>query len=167
MFSWVKTFQFQIKFHLHIFLMILLTISQHWFIKFSPLQWCHNEHDGISNHWHLDCLLNPLFRLTGEFPAQRASNAENVSIWWRPFAVITWIIVDQDVWCHIASPGIILCMGPANERCYFVMSSPIGWAHTQNDPCITKPQAVPPYMLRVFFEREHEYIFAFSLISLL
>ena len=52
---------------------------------------------------HRDCLLNCLFRLrskkisklrvtglctgnspiTGEFPAQRASNAENVFIWWR------------------------------------------------------------------------------------
>ena len=31
--------------------------------------------------------------------------------------------------------GIILCMGPANERRrYNVTSSPIGWAHTQNDP---------------------------------
>ena len=25
------------------------------------LQWCHNESDGISNHWRLDCLLNRLF----------------------------------------------------------------------------------------------------------
>ena len=25
------------------------------------LQWCYTEHDGISNHWHLDCLLNCLF----------------------------------------------------------------------------------------------------------
>ena len=66
------------------------------------LQWRHNEHDGISNHQPHDCLLNRLFRhkskktsklrvtglcagnspVTGEFPAQRASNAENVSIWW-------------------------------------------------------------------------------------
>ena len=31
--------------------------------------------------------------------------------------------------------GIILCMRPANERRrYIVTSSPIGWAHTQNDP---------------------------------
>ena len=36
------------------------------------------------------------------------------------------------------SPGIILWVGPANERrCYIVTSSFIGWAHTQNDPCIT------------------------------
>ena len=67
------------------------------------LQWRHNEHDGISNHRRLDCLPNRLFicrskitsklRVTGlyegnstvavEFPAQRASKAENVSIWWR------------------------------------------------------------------------------------
>ena len=67
------------------------------------LQWRHNERDGVSNHQPHDCLLNRLFRrrskktsklrftglctgnspITGEFPAQRASNAENVSIWWR------------------------------------------------------------------------------------
>ena len=58
-----------------------------------------NDRDGVSNHQHHDCFLNRLFRhtskhrvtdlcawnspVTGEFPAQRASNAENVSIWWR------------------------------------------------------------------------------------
>ena len=66
------------------------------------LQWHQNGRDGVSNHQRRDCLLNRLFRrrskkipklrliglcagnspLTGEFPAQRASNAENVSIWW-------------------------------------------------------------------------------------
>ena len=67
------------------------------------LQWRHNERDGVSNHQPHECLLNCLFGrrskkasklratghcagnspATGEFPAQRASNAENVSIWWR------------------------------------------------------------------------------------
>ena len=67
------------------------------------LQWRHNEHDGVSNHRRHDCLLNRLFRhrskktsklrvtrhcegdsmVTGELPAQRASNAENIPIWWR------------------------------------------------------------------------------------
>ena len=67
------------------------------------IQWRHNERDGVLNHRRLDCLLNHLLRcrsrktsklcvtglcdgnspLTGEFPAQRASNAENFSIWWR------------------------------------------------------------------------------------
>ena len=68
-----------------------------------PLQWRHNGRDGVSNHQPHDCLLSRLFRRkskktsklrvtglcavnspgTGEFPAQMASNAENVSIWWR------------------------------------------------------------------------------------
>ena len=67
------------------------------------LQWRHNGHDSVSNHHPHDCLLNRLFRLrskkssklrvtglcagnspgTGEFPAQMASYAANVSIWWR------------------------------------------------------------------------------------
>ena len=67
------------------------------------LQWRHNERDSVSNHQPRDCLLNRLFKaqiketsklrvtglcegnsqVTGEFPAQKASNAENVSIWWR------------------------------------------------------------------------------------
>ena len=61
----------------------------------STLKWRHNGRDSISNHQPCDCLLSRLIRLrvtglcvgnspeTGEFPAQRASNAENVSIWWR------------------------------------------------------------------------------------
>ena len=67
------------------------------------LQWHHNDNDGVSNHQPHGCLLNRLFRRrskktsklrdtglcvgnstgTGEFPAQRPSYAENVSIWWR------------------------------------------------------------------------------------
>ena len=67
------------------------------------LQWRHNESIGVSNHQPHDCLLNRLFKaqikeisklrgtgfcegnspVTGEFPAQRDSNAENDSIWWR------------------------------------------------------------------------------------
>ena len=67
------------------------------------LLWRHNGRDSVSNHRPHDCLLNRLFRRRskktsklhatglcagkspgiGEFPAQMASNAENVSIWWR------------------------------------------------------------------------------------
>ena len=66
-------------------------------------QWRHNGHNGVSNHQPPDCLLNRLFLrrskktsklrvtglcvgnspATGEFPAQMASNAENVIIGWR------------------------------------------------------------------------------------
>ena len=70
----------------------------HWLkVKGQSLQWCHDEHDGISNHQRLDCLLSCLFKrwskkssklhvtglcegnplVTGGFPSQRASNMEN------------------------------------------------------------------------------------------
>ena len=70
---------------------------------FRALQWRHNGCDGVSNHQPLHCSINCLFRsrskktskpcvaglcarnssTTGEFPAQLASYAESVSIWWR------------------------------------------------------------------------------------
>ena len=66
----------------------------------NTLQWRHDGRDSVSNHQSHDCLLNRLFTrsskktsklrvtgfcvgnspVTGEFPAQMASNAENVSI---------------------------------------------------------------------------------------
>ena len=82
------------------------------------LQWRHNARDGVLNHQPHHCLLSRLFvrrskktsKLcvtglcagnspgTGEFPAQMASNAENVSIWWRHHVPIylahaNWMIV--------------------------------------------------------------------------
>ena len=69
-----------------------------------PLQWRHNERDGVSNHRCLNCLLNHfLWRkskktsklwVTGpcEGNPRVTSNAENVSIWWlhgRKFIIIT------------------------------------------------------------------------------
>ena len=69
----------------------------------SSLRWRHNGCDGVSNHQPHDWLLNRLFRrrskktsklrvtglcagnspVSGDFPVQRARNAENSSIWWR------------------------------------------------------------------------------------
>ena len=71
-----------------------------------PIRWRHNDRDGVSNHRRLDCLPDRLSRrrskktsklrvtglcegnspVTDEFPEQMASNAENVSIWWRHHA---------------------------------------------------------------------------------
>ena len=68
------------------------------------LHWRHNDHhDGVSNHQPRHCLLNGLFRrrskktlklrvtdlCTVNSPGTGASNAENVSIWWRLHEVIT------------------------------------------------------------------------------
>ena len=78
------------------------------------LQWRHNGRDGVSNHQPHDCFLNRLFRHrskktsklrvtglcagnspeAGEFPAQMASNAENVSIWWRHHG---WCVTNPDI----------------------------------------------------------------------
>ena len=78
-------------------------IEGHLSVDYTTLLWRHNERDSVSNHQRLYCLLKRLFRRrskvtselrvtglcawnspgTGEFPAQKASNAENVSIWWR------------------------------------------------------------------------------------
>ena len=82
---------------------LFLPLYQKKCVSFMALQWRHNDRDGVSNHQPHDCLLNRLFRCrskeasklrvtslclgnspgAGEFPAQRASNAENASIWWR------------------------------------------------------------------------------------
>ena len=71
--------------------------------QIDTLQWRHNGHSGVSSHQPHTCLLDRLFRrrskktsklrvtglcegnspVTGDFPAPRTSNAENVSIWWR------------------------------------------------------------------------------------
>ena len=93
-------------------------ISQiHCFVSYlsmCALQWHHNELDGVSNHQPCHCFLSHLFGRrskktsklrvtglcvgnspgTGEFPAQMASNAENVSIWWCHHGRITvWLIM--------------------------------------------------------------------------
>ena len=73
------------------------------FKKCFTLKCRHNERDGVSDHQPYGCLPSRLIRrkskktskcrviglcagnspVTGEFPARRASNAENISIWWR------------------------------------------------------------------------------------
>ena len=79
------------------------SLFDQWRLIVKSLQWRHNERDGVSNYQPHDWLFNRLFRriskktsklrvtglcvgnspVTGEFPTQRASNAENVPIWWR------------------------------------------------------------------------------------
>ena len=87
------------------------------------LQWRHNEHEGVSKHQSSDCLLNCLFRrrsektskfrvtglcernspVTGEFPAQSASNAKEVSI---VVAVIYTQVMVLDGYCRMTLPFI-------------------------------------------------------------
>ena len=106
-----------------------------------PLQWRHNGHDSVSNHQPHDCLLNRLFRRrskktsklcvtglcagnspgTGEFPAQMASNAENISIWWRHHAVVQSVSPYLEDFLankkgvihhrHFISMALVVCIG--------------------------------------------------------
>ena len=90
-----------------------------WVTKLAPVQtivWRHNGRDGVWNQQPHDCFLNRLFRrrskktsklrvtglcagnspITGEFPAQMASNAEYVSFWWRHHELLSSRITIRD-----------------------------------------------------------------------
>ena len=95
------------------------------------LQWRHC----ISNHQLHDCLLNHVFRhrskktskfrvtglcegnslVTGEFPAQMASNAENISIWWSHY-VLSFL----HYWHYLNHPSQSACNIDVScfPRCY-------------------------------------------------
>ena len=100
-----------------------LTLNGHmmfWRRASWTLPWRHNDHDGVSNHQPHGCLLNRLFRRrskkisklrvtgplcgeftgTSEFLAQRASNVENVSIWWR----------HHECWLQTQNPESLICI---------------------------------------------------------
>ena len=84
----------------------------------TSLQWRRNERHGVSNHRRLHCLPNCWYRprskktskslvtglcarnspVSGELPTQKASSAENVSIWWRHHDRSLWMFVCVCVW---------------------------------------------------------------------
>ena len=114
---------------------------------FLPLQWHHNARDGVSNHQRLHCLLNCWFRrrskktsklrvtglcdgnstVPGEFPAQKASNAENVFISWRHNVCVTasrcalWY---ECIWFHRQSNNTTSLMAHFGVKYY----SDVTWA---------------------------------------
>ena len=93
----------------------------------ATLQWRHNGRDGVSNHQPHHCLLNRIFRrrskktselrvtglyarnspVTGEFPAQMASNAENGSIWWRHHEERRDALINVNQLCPTDKPNFI------------------------------------------------------------
>ena len=120
-------------------------------IKIMALQWCHIEHDGISNHQRLDYLLNRVLRyrskkisklrftglcegnslVTGEFPTQRASNVENVSIW-----INGWVnsLEAGDSRCHCAHYDINLMRKDSPRLCniLYVDALCLKWNSTEH-----------------------------------
>ena len=101
-------------------IMSVLTIAQRGLYLLNgkavtPLQWSHNECNGVSNHRRLNfrpsrvflrrskrisrlrvtglCEGNP--SVTGGFPSERASNGESDSLWWRHHAASDFHMVWQ------------------------------------------------------------------------
>ena len=129
------------------------TGAKEWVMSQITLQWRHNGRDSVSNHQPHDCLLKRLFRRrskktsklrvtglcagnspgTGEFPAQMASNAENISIWWRHHEVSRCSqSLGKDVTSHVnkgsategnryAMSSLIQCTLLATVEVYFVI----------------------------------------------
>ena len=105
---------------IEIFLQVIWSMKQltcvtEWHRSVS-LQWHHNEHNDISNHWQCDCLLNlcsgsnqrkhqsstlvafmrgirGIHWWTVNFPAQRDSNENSFSIWWCHHVLDYWLFV--------------------------------------------------------------------------
>ena len=109
-------------------------------------QWHHYERDGVWNHRRLDCSLNRLFSrskktpnlrvtglcegncpVTGEFPLQRASKAENAYIWWRHhvyhLVVFGLVEVERRLDHHLFSPRYLLC----SYINLYTMMTPSNW----------------------------------------
>ena len=102
-------------------------------------KWRHNGCDGVSNHQPRDCLLSRLIRrrskktsklrvtglyagnspVTGEFPAQMASNAEYGSIWWRHHDVFVVSRDDADCLCKSDCKGMPRQLHVPNGFAYY------------------------------------------------
>ena len=106
-------------------------------VKYYAITVRHNESESISNHRRLDCLFKPLFRrrskktpklrVTGlregntPVTGERASNAENVSIWWRHHAYIFFVttVAGRPFW---QTPGASIAISSALS----------GWCHRKS-----------------------------------
>ena len=111
------------------------------------VQWRHNERDCLTDHGPHDCLLNRLLRhrsretsklrvtglsegnspMTGEFLAQRVSNTENVSIWWRHHVNIRihWVInpLNIGIYTYILNIYIYICTQALGSHTYWYMDA--------------------------------------------
>ena len=112
-----------------IYLLMLLGHCVDWCHPHFVLLWRNNGRDGVSNYQPYDCLLNRLFRrrskktsklhvnglctgnspVTGEFPAQRASNTESVSLWWHHHRLVQFVSHKWFIISLLKSCGNSLC----------------------------------------------------------
>ena len=88
------------------------------------LQWCHNEHDGILNNWHLNCLLNRLFRhrskktsklhVTGlceANPPVTVDSPHKGPVTWKIFPCDDVFMISVRIYISVKDKKISSCMG--------------------------------------------------------
>ena len=107
----------------------------------NTLLWRHNWCDDVSNHQPHDCFFDRSFRrrskktskprvtglspVTGEFPAQMASNAEKIYIWWRHHVTqISW--KPLQVTLFLKSLGVVMASIPWYMSYYRMLGGIIG-----------------------------------------
>ena len=89
----------------------------------------------------------------------------------RMVSLISWLeycfdFYTRDHFVHAPSQwemiGIILCMRLANERRHYIVTlAPIGWVHTQNDPCYTCLESTWSY----HYWRLHSCVFSWKIVQ--
>ena len=121
---------------LHVYDVFVYYGDNEWSRLTVSLLYRYDKPDGVSNHQPYECLLNRSSRrrskktpkprviglcegnslVTSEFPAQRASNAENYSIWWRHLVMGVFLryhrsnLFQVDAFCAIViTKDSILC----------------------------------------------------------
>ena len=100
---------------------------------------CHGTHLIASQHW-FRCGEATSHYLNQCWPRSMSpygmTRSQWVKLYYYPESFVYHASNARNWWIVDTATGIILWMRPANERgCYIVMSSLIGWVHTQNDPC--------------------------------
>ena len=143
-----------------------------------PLQWRHNGWDSVSNHQPRHCLLNRLFGRrskktsklyglcvrsspgTGEFPAQMASNAEIVSIWWRHHAFMIlyyptrFHLVREDIFTTCFLHWILTCYSMQLKNagaCIWISSQRFTLKYIMNT--YDGKLYLEPNLIHIFFKR--------------
>ena len=159
---------------------------------FWALQWRHNGRGSVSNHQPLDCFPNRLFRRkskktsklrvtglcaenspgTGEFPAQRGSDAENVSIWWRHHEADIYWFYRSPLESGIEQVAEILprrkpeTVNPTKSMPWLLMTwflvlpvhqLPLCWLHSRN-----KSASVPNGLMYMSIDSAYEFILNWS-----
>ena len=114
----------------------ILYMGGPWWLSL-PLQWLHNERDGVSNHWRIDCLLNRLFRCR----SKKTPKAPRHWTLWGEFSGHRWIPCSKFQWrgkCfHLMRsswrPSILRVQSSICDNSWYLKRSKYGMGHNRRD----------------------------------